>query len=282
MKAARIVLALLSILLASAAFLGIRRLLFPEEERNEQEPHGANEIFERIAKTNRWGDKESISGDGSSLANTDAFRTCLGTWLVKYGIRSLVDIPCGDANWQAAVPGIGSKASADAPSVPKIKYRGFDISRTAVDRARRKNPEKRTGMIFDVLDLSVTVPPISDAIMVRDAIQHLPLEMGMTMLLHAKLGGARFLIVSSYDFGRNKGTFLGGYYENNVHAPPFSMPPAIETCPNYDRISKDCSFKHAECLSAMHMVNLTMWKPSESHLAKHIKRTNRSKIRLSY
>lgn len=177
--------------------------------------------FDQTAKSNRWGSSETVSGPGSELAMTASVRECLGHWIRKYDIHVLVDCPCGDANWQGYIPGIAT-----------IQYHGYDIADRPLERARKKHVQKP--MTFEHLDLTSTVPPVrGDMIMVRDVIQHLPLDKGRKMLENAKASGAKYIAVTSFTDGFNTGTTAGGFYKNNVHQHPFVMPPPLEKCQNY-------------------------------------------------
>jgi hypothetical protein len=55
--------------------------------------------FTRTFTTNAWQDPESVSGPGSTRARGADFRPALLAMLDAYGIRSIVDAPCGDFNW---------------------------------------------------------------------------------------------------------------------------------------------------------------------------------------
>lgn len=57
------------------------------------------ELFSQIHVHNLWGDQESISGPGSSLAETVALREELPRLLRRLGVRSMLDAPCGDCYW---------------------------------------------------------------------------------------------------------------------------------------------------------------------------------------
>jgi len=122
-------------------------------------------------------------------------RACIANWFINFDIADFVDVPCGDGNWQGLIPGISRDPKVSYHETLRlVKYRGFDISPTAVERARKKN-EKNSNMTFEVLDLSARVPPTADAVMVRDAIQHVPLAMGKAMLLNVKASGSRYLMI---------------------------------------------------------------------------------------
>ena len=56
-------------------------------------------VFSEIYSNNSWGDTESVSGPGSSLAQTAVIRRELPILLKKIDAESLLDAPCGDYNW---------------------------------------------------------------------------------------------------------------------------------------------------------------------------------------
>src|SRR6185436_2077071 len=56
-------------------------------------------IFGSIHAGNLWGEPESLSGPGSSRAETAAVRTALPGLLREIGARTLTDAPCGDGFW---------------------------------------------------------------------------------------------------------------------------------------------------------------------------------------
>eukprot|EP01068_Selenidium_serpulae_P002887 Selendium_serpulae@DN2741_c0_g1_i1.p1 len=111
-------------------------------------------VFDLIYEINYWGSRESFSGAGSGLYSTKHVRRCLGEWIQKYNIKSFGDI-CGDANWQAHIPGIHD-----------IEYVGYDVAENALTRAREKNAQY--GFKFQFLDVSASPPPKHDAFMIRD------------------------------------------------------------------------------------------------------------------
>lgn len=202
------------------------------------------DTFNYTADSNSWGSSESVSGAGSELAVTAPVRECLGQWIRKYSIRVFVDCPCGDANWQGHIPGI-----------EKIQYHGYDIADLPLERARTKHAH--TAMTFENLDLTSAVPSLrGDLIMVRDVIQHLPLDKGRKMLENAKASGAKYIAVTSFTDGVNHGTTAAGFYKNNVHQSPFGMPPPLETCQNYAQTGVDVAWHPTDLLE---LIDLTAW-----------------------
>lgn len=51
------------------------------------------ELFSYYYRTNKWGNDESLSGPGSSLAATSNLRKFLPEIIKDYGIRSILDAP---------------------------------------------------------------------------------------------------------------------------------------------------------------------------------------------
>ena len=51
---------------------------------------------------NNWGDKsETLSGSGSTMANTVNVREQLPLLIGKYSVNNMFDAPCGDGNWMS-------------------------------------------------------------------------------------------------------------------------------------------------------------------------------------
>lgn len=227
-----------------------------QEWRNEVEvidvkakqPHVDPELrkaFEHIAEGNLWHSKESISGHGSELANTVSVRGCLGKWFQQYNIKKVVDIPCGDANWQAAIPGFEA-----------VEYHGFDISQKAVDVAKKKNGD-HANMQFGQFDLTSDVPPKADLIIVRDVLMHLTLDQGVQALKNAKASGTKWLGVTTWpDADNSQQNFVpGSFFYNNVQKTPYGFGQAKETCKNNDRKTED------KIKSAFLLFDLQAWAP---------------------
>ena len=57
------------------------------------------EEFNKIYEENLWGDPESRSGMGSTVASTETLRSEVESLLLKYNIKSILDLGCGDNNW---------------------------------------------------------------------------------------------------------------------------------------------------------------------------------------
>ena len=78
---------------------------------------------------NTWGDKlerkETLSGSGSTMANTQNIRRELPLLIKKYSVTSMFDVPCGDGNWISNVE-------------LNCSYVGGDLVSSFVSSAKRK------------------------------------------------------------------------------------------------------------------------------------------------
>jgi len=79
------------------------RVIARQRTRNRIQAGDMQSIFCDIYRQRLWGDGESVSGPGSGLERTSAFRDDLAVLLNEFGVRSLLDAGCGDFNWQQAI-----------------------------------------------------------------------------------------------------------------------------------------------------------------------------------
>ena len=61
------------------------------------------EVFTKYYEDQLWGSEESVSGCGSTIANTEELRTTLPQLLADLNVSTLLDVPCGDFNWMSKV-----------------------------------------------------------------------------------------------------------------------------------------------------------------------------------
>jgi SAM-dependent methyltransferase len=116
--------------------------------------------FTEIYKRNHWGNTESVSGDGSSLAFTANLRKHLPLLFERFGIKSILDAPCGDFNWMSHV-------LAEYP----LNYTGADIVLPLIEGNERAFGNKNTRFVH--LDLTKEAFPSSDLMICRDCLFHL-------------------------------------------------------------------------------------------------------------
>jgi SAM-dependent methyltransferase len=92
------------------------------------------EIFKDVYRNNIWGDPETVSGHGSGVARTAAFRDQFANLLIELGTRSLLDAGCGDFNWMKEV------------QLPIARYFGVDVVPELI--AKNQTNYKAPGGLF--------------------------------------------------------------------------------------------------------------------------------------
>jgi len=186
------------------------------------------ELFTGYFRENVWGDPESVSGSGSSLAGSAMLREALPPLLRELGIRSLLDIPCGDFAWMQHL------------DLEGITYTGADIVNEMVTdlQLRFGVPGRR----FIRLDLiSDDIPAGFDAIMVRDLFLHLPNAMVHRAIEAIRSSGAKWMLASTYtDVAVNEDIMLGHHRFVDLTLPPFGLPVPFRLLddPDIDREDK--------------------------------------------
>ena len=103
-----------------------------------------------------------MSGPGSTSAATTAIREALPHIFRRYGVGTVVDVPCGDFNWMSDMDLTG------------IGYLGFDVVESVVATCRERY--SGPGIGFGVLDLVSQTPPAADLLLCRDCMVHLCIE----------------------------------------------------------------------------------------------------------
>lgn len=174
----------------------------------------AVEIFTEIEQNNTWTETESVSGIGSSLVQTKEIIDKLPNIFENFGIKVLLDIPCGDFNWMR---------NAD---LSQIYYTGGDIVQKIVDanNARHKRPNLR----FIAIDLIADPLPASDLIFCRDCLVHLSFHDIFKALANIKKSNAAYLMMTTFPEEEvNKDIQTGGWRPLNLEKGPFFFPKPV-------------------------------------------------------
>lgn len=165
-----------------------------------------------------WGsDMESASGHGSSMAATAEVRHALpGLWQ-EYGIRSVLDIPCGDFHWMKEVPRNG------------IHYIGGDIVPELVADNQRRYASPNVE--FRELDMLKGNLPKVDLIFCRDCFIHYPDRYVYAAMDRFVASGSRYLLISTYpDLSENQDLATPGLARQiNLSIAPFHFPSPLLT-----------------------------------------------------
>ncbi len=169
------------------------------------------EVFTLIYAQNLWGVAESRSGSGSTLSETENLRTSLPAVLHQLGIRTLLDLPCGDFHWMSHL------------ALEGIDYLGADIVAELV--ASNQSKYAAPGRRFVQLDLVSELLPLVDAVLCRDCLVHLPNAMVSQALANLRRSGATWLICTTFPMQRdNPDIPLGLWRPINLQAAPFHWP----------------------------------------------------------
>lgn len=174
------------------------------------------EIFTYIYQSNHWRNKESVSGDGSTMEQTQYIRAELPPLLKKYGIQSILDIPCGDFNWMKHVDLTG------------INYTGADIVKELIDSNNQKY--SKPGVSFTTLDLTRDDLPKVDLVITRDCLVHLSEDRVRAAINNIKRSGSKYLLTTVHGKAKkNRDIVTGDWRPLNLYVAPFNFPvPLLE------------------------------------------------------
>jgi len=137
--------------------------------------------FKKVFTTNLWGSRESRSGKGSELRQTELIIKQIPEIIKKYKICSILDAPCGDYNYMKEIK-------------LQCKYIGIDI----VSELIESNSLKYNSVDFRCLDITSDDLPRCDLVLVRDLFSHLSNDHIKCSIQNIKKSGAKFLLVTSY------------------------------------------------------------------------------------
>lgn len=168
-------------------------------------------IFSEIYQGNLWGEPESVSGPGSSLAETAAVRRELPGLLHALGVRTLLDAPCGDCHWILSLP------------LDLDLYIGADIVPSLVQR----NAAELAGPGRELRQLDLTRDPLprTDAILCRDCLIHFSYRFIQMALENFRRSGARYLLTTTYSgLPGNRNILSGQWRPIDLGLPPFNLP----------------------------------------------------------
>ena len=166
--------------------------------------------FAQIYETNKWGGA-SRSGRGSDLSHTAAIRTQLPQVLSDLGIRSLLDIPCGDYYWMRHV------------DLRSVQYIGADIVPQLIEKNRHLYATSQRR--FEILDLTKDPLPRVDLILCRDCLVHLSNRLVLRSLRSITASGSKYMLATTFPrTSVNLDNFTGGWRPLNLTMPPFGLP----------------------------------------------------------
>lgn len=197
------------------------------EAREQLDGLPADQIFDFIYRNNLWGSPESLSGLGSELDATARLRSELPLLFRKLGVRTLLDIPCGDFSWLSTTP------------LPIERYIGADIVPAIIAQNSTRFGHSHPLADFRVLDLTKDSLPSGDALLCRDCLVHLPYPMIMEAFRNIARSQIQYVILTTFTGDRvNTDIAIGDWRPLNLVKPPFSFPPPemilVEGCTEVD------------------------------------------------
>ncbi len=174
------------------------------------------ERFTHIFRTNLWSGG-SVSGPGSDDDQTRALRAELPAMMRRLGVRSLLDLPCGDFNWLA-----GAELDLDW-------YLGADIVDELVRRNQQRYARADGGLRFVPLDLLRDPLPRADAVLCRDCLVHFGFADIRRALANLRASGSRYLITTTFtQLSTNVDIPTGDWRPLNLCREPFGFPEPVD------------------------------------------------------
>lgn len=173
------------------------------------------QTFTAIYESHFWIDDESRSGGGSNLYATEKIRKAIPGLFMKYGVRSVLDIPCGDFFWFKEM-----KLELD-------RYVGGDIVVPLIASVAEKYTSPTHS--FCVMDITKDPLPDCDLILVRDCFIHLNFESILAAVQNITRSRIRYLLTThSADVTTNVDITTGSARALNLCADPFNFPVALD------------------------------------------------------
>ena len=168
-------------------------------------------VFSRIYKENLWASPESRSGRGSGVTTSERLREQLPNLVRDYGVRIVLDAPCGDFNWIRHVMGSFEQ------------YIGVDIVPSLIEENSRlyETPSVK----FLCADITSATLPHSDLIVCRDCCIHLPTRLVYRLLRNFRATGAKYLLLSNDEDAADYHDIpIGSFRKINFLRAPFAFP----------------------------------------------------------
>lgn len=171
------------------------------------------DVFEKIYHSNSWGDKDSKSGTGSNLIQTEEIRLRLPGLLDELKVKSVLDIPCGDFFWM--------KEIKNEMSEIVDSYVGGDIVEEVVVKNNANFSSQKVK--FEKLDLTSSLLPRVDLILCRDCLVHLSYRDIYKALKNIVRSGSKYLLTTSFNSNEriNVNIRTGNWRPLNLQKFPF-------------------------------------------------------------
>ncbi len=183
-------------------------------ESAQLEGKAPDEVFSEIWSGNKWGGTDSVSGRGSDLEQTAVVRETLPRVFRDYGVKSMLDVPCGDFHWMRYVDLTG------------VDYIGGDIVAELVERNAAQH--RAENLRFRKLNLLEDELPKVDLIFCRDCLVHLSFEHVFAALARICRSESGYLMTTTFvDRRKNADIATGNWRTLNLRMAPFELPEPV-------------------------------------------------------
>lgn len=193
---------------------------------------GLDQTFRLARKT--WGG----NGSGSSDAKTAVLVEKLPPILKRLGVKSLLDVGCGDVTWMVKVceaAGIAHYTGVDiVPEVAEANSKAFPGAESfarflTLDPRTLAMPAPHKTLKADAIDDQIKAMEIYyDLVLCRDTLAHLGNQTAAKMLASMKATGAKYLLATTYPASRNSDITDGKFRPLNLTRIPFAFPEPLE------------------------------------------------------
>jgi hypothetical protein len=172
-------------------------------------------VFRNIYERNGWFGKDSVSGTGSSVDQTQGISEQLPVLWERYEVKRLLDAPCGDFHWMRSL-------------VSQLdEYTGVDIVEPLIEANRQRY--RMDGVTFRCADIVRDPLPAVDMILCRDGLVHLSYRDVWGAIRNMKASGSRFLLSTTFSArSENKDIPTGKWRPLNLTRAPFHFPAPLE------------------------------------------------------
>jgi len=188
---------------------------FHERKHKTYQGKPSQQVFTEIYQSNKWQSEESFSGSGSELIHSQAIREAFPELWEKYDIKKILDIPCGDFNWQQHLDWTG------------LEYFGGDI----VEEIIQANQQKYTqsNIHFEAFNLLEDTLPKADVVLIRDTWVHFSLEDIFKSIHHLQKSSIKYLLSTTFTAQNiNLDITTGSWRPLNLEKTPFHFPKPLQ------------------------------------------------------
>lgn len=172
------------------------------------------DIFTRIYQKNSWKGKESVSGRGSDMDETEELLLQLPLLLKKYQIKTVIDLPCGDFNWMQHL------------DYDFDHYTGIDIVEEIIQSNNKKySNEKRFFKKKDCLNDDIGS---ADMLMCRDLLIHFSEEDIFSFLNNIQKAKIDYFLTTHFNAEENSNIVTGQWHPINLTLAPYNFPAPLD------------------------------------------------------